>query len=409
MPLLDALTGGPGQQAAIQQQGAIASLYPALNQSNATAHDQAQQYLTTGYNNAAGNLGTGFTGARSDIGSGFDAAQNALGTGYGASTGAINAGAGGALGYLGQGTQGALGQLGQARDALTANGGAYSPLTALAGQYGQGANLYADSLGINGAQGNQNAVNAFQTGPGYEFARNQGIDAITRAANASGGLGGNSLKDTISYGQGLANQEYGNWQNKLAPYNQLQLGATQGAAAGNQAINSGVANTYGAGANLLDSSGRAQAGVATGQGNSLSDLARQYYGGMGQLSTSRGASLGSLDTGQGSALAGLDTGQGSALAGNSLDNAKGFQNITTGLLNPYLDTYKQQANAANAASKNQLDLGMNLAKLAVSAGTGMPMGGGGGGGSFAGDLTGFSGNNGSSLSNLLGGNFFPAF
>jgi hypothetical protein len=285
MAFFDALTGGPGQQAAVQQQGAIASLYPSLNQSNQNAHDQAQQYLTTGYGNAGviweralparGAIFSGDTAQGATGFGGADALEPAMAHQYGRDQ--FRGGRG--LGYLGQGTQGALGQLGQARDALTANGGAYSPLTALAGQYGQGANLYADSLGINGAQGNQNAVNAFQAGPGYEFARNQGIDAITRAANASGGLGGNSLKDTITYGQGLANQEFGNWQNKLAPYNQLQLGATQGAAAGNQAINSGVANTYGAGAGLLDSSGRAQAGVATGQGNSLSDLARQYYGG----------------------------------------------------------------------------------------------------------------------------------
>jgi hypothetical protein len=334
MAFLDALTGGAGQQAAIQQQGAIASIYPSLIGANDQSHNLADQYLRQGFGNAGTNLGTG----------------------YGASTGAINTGANSAQGFLGQGTQGALGQLGQARDALTANGGAYSPLTALAGQYGKGAGLYADSLGINGAQGNQNAVNAFQTGPGYEFARNQGIDAITRAANASGGLGGNSLKDTITYGQGLANQEYGNWQNKLAPYNQLQLGATQSAAAGNQAINSGVANTYGAGAQLLDSSGRAQAGVATGQGNSLSDLARQYYGG----------------------LAGNDINQGSALGANENNRSANFINTTQGALGQYNDTYKQQANAANAASKNQIDLAQNLAKLLVGSAAGGGLSGAGG-------------------------------
>lgn len=412
MALFDALTGGPGQQAALQQQGALGAIYPSLNQSNQQGHDLAQQYLTTGYNNAGTNLGAGFGSARTDIGSGFDTAQgavgagfggaqNALGTGYGASTGAINAGAGGALGYLQGGTQGAMGQLGQARDALTANGGAYAPLSALAGQYGQGAGLYADALGINGAQGNQNAVSAFQAGPGYNFALNQGVDAITRAANASGGLGGNSLKDTIGYGQGLANQEYGNWLNRLSAYNPLQLQATQGAASGNQSVNSGVANTYGAGASLLDQSGRSQAGVATGQGNSLADLARQYYGGIGQLSrdqggtlsdlaTRRGASLGTLDTGQGAALAGLDTGQGAALSGNALDNARGFQGLTLQALSPYLDTYKQQASAANAASANQLGLGMNLAKLAVGAGAGgfggNPFASGGAGGSGNGNL-----------------------
>jgi hypothetical protein len=65
------------------------------------------------------------------------------------------------------------------------------------------------------------------------------------------------------------------------------------------------------------------------------------------------------------------------------------------MLNNYLDTYKQQANAANSASKNQLDLAQNLLKLGAQ-GAGSSSGGSGG-------------SNGSSLSNLFGGNFFPAF
>jgi hypothetical protein len=91
--------------------------------------------------------------------------------------------------------------------------------------------------------------------------------------------------------------------------------------------------------------------VATGQGSSLSDLARQYYGN----------------------LAGSDINQGSALGlANENNRSANFINTTQNALNPYLDTYKQQANAANAASKNQIDLAQNLLKLAA--------GGSGGGG-----------------------------
>lgn len=337
MALFDALTGNAGHAAAADQRNVLSSLIP-----NLAATGQAA------YGQAGGLLNSGSTIARND-----------LGQGYGASTGAVTGGAGQALGYLGQGTQGALGQLGQARDTLTAGGGAYAPLTALANQYGQGANLYADSLGINGAQGNQNAVNAFQAGPGYQFALNQGVDAITRGANASGGLGGNSLRDTIGYGQNLANQEYSNWQNKLAPYNQLQLGATQGAATGNQAINSGVANTYGAGAQLLDSSGRAQAGVATGQGNTLADLARQYYGQLGSNDTTLGAQQ----------------------AGNTIGGAQNYQGIYGGAIPQWNNTLQQDAATSNAASANSLNLGQNLLKLAAGSA-------GGGGSNLGGSLSG---------------------
>lgn len=336
MGIFDALTGDAGHAAAAGQRNVLTAITPNLALTG-------QQGFQT-----AGNI----------LGDAFGNARNDLGQGYGAATGAINTGANNALGYLGQGTQGALGQLGQARDALTAGGGAFAPLSALAGQYGQGANLYADALGINGQQGNQNAVNAFQAGPGYEFARNQGLDAITRAANASGGLGGNSLKDTITYGQGLANQEYGNWLNRLSPYNQLQLAATQGAAAGNQANNTAIANTYGAGAGLLDQSGRAQAGVATGQGNSLADLARQYYGQLGSN----------------------DVAGGGALAANTIGGAQNWQSTFNNAIPQFNDTFRQDAATSNAASANSLNLGMNLAKLGIGAFTGGFGGGGFGGG-----------------------------
>lgn len=323
MAFLDALTGGAGRQSALQQQGMLAGVYPSLNQSNNQAHNLAQGYLTTGFNQAGGNLGTG----------------------YNTATGAINTGATGALGYLDQGTQGALGQLEQARTDLS---GAYQPLTDLAGQYGRGAGLYADALGINGPEGNTRAVGAYQAGPGYRAAMESGIDAISRAANASGSLGGNSLKDTIKFGIDYQNQDYGNWLNRLQGYNPLQLQATQGATAGGQ----NLANLGLAGANLLSTAGARNASVASGQGSSLADLARQYYG----------------------QQAANDISQGGALSANALGEAKDFRDLTMGVVNPYLDTYKQQAKSATDASANQIGLAMNLAKLGASA-----FGGGSGG------------------------------
>lgn len=83
----------------------------------------------------------------------------------------------------------------------------------------RGADLYADALGINGAGGNERATGAFQTGPGYQFQMDQGLQALNRSASAAGMLpSGNTLLAATDYGQGVANQEYGNWLGRLSGY-----------------------------------------------------------------------------------------------------------------------------------------------------------------------------------------------
>src|SRR5690242_20380738 len=103
MALMDAFTGAPQLNAGAANRGVIAGLFPSFVDWNAAGHAT----------NAAD-----------------------LGQGYGASTGAINTGATGALNYLDTGATGAQGQLDQAKSTLTANGGAFAPLSALAGQFG---------------------------------------------------------------------------------------------------------------------------------------------------------------------------------------------------------------------------------------------------------------------------------
>ena len=74
------------------------------------------------------------------------------------------------------------------------------------------AGMSANALGLNGPAGNAAATAAFQAGPGYQFALEQGLEGVTRAANAAGmGASGNMLREAQTYGQGLANQEYNNW------------------------------------------------------------------------------------------------------------------------------------------------------------------------------------------------------
>ncbi|MDX1240362.1 hypothetical protein GOL95_09905 [Sinorhizobium medicae] len=101
--------------------------------------------------------------------------------------------------------------------------------------------LYGDALGANGARGSRNARRAFQAGPGYNFALEQGTNAALRGASAAGMLNsGNTLTALSEYGQGLANQEYGSWIDRLsgAASQGLSAASGQGSALG------GLASLY---------------------------------------------------------------------------------------------------------------------------------------------------------------------
>lgn len=92
--------------------------------------------------------------------------------------------------------------------------GLYDDLSALGKS---GSSMYGNALGLNGAEGNAAATSAFQTSPGYDFALDQGLTQLERRAAARGMLGsGNTSLDSIAYSQGLANQEYGGWLDRLS-------------------------------------------------------------------------------------------------------------------------------------------------------------------------------------------------
>lgn len=97
----------------------------------------------------------------------------------------------------------------------------------LLGEVGKGANLYSDALGINGATGNANAVDAFHVSPGYQFGVDQGTRALMRTAAARGEVGGGGLGiDLAKYVTGTANNEFGNWLDRLGGFQQQLPGAT---------------------------------------------------------------------------------------------------------------------------------------------------------------------------------------
>jgi hypothetical protein len=168
---------------------------------------------------------------------------------------------------------------------------AYTPLSDLGTKYGQGTNMYMNSLGLNGAAGNTAATGAFQASPGYNWQRDQAIEATARDANRYG-AGGNELAAVTDRANNLANQEYGNWQNRLAGFVNPEQSAVSGAAAGQAA-------GYGAKAGLWQNDAQNRVGVygnvASGTANSNTaaakaemDASSNFWSGLTKLGGSIG-------------------------------------------------------------------------------------------------------------------------
>ena len=167
------------------------------------------------------------------------------------------------MGILAQimGQQSALGALSPAYNNAKSNYATnyYDPYSSAT----QGApQMQANALGLNGAAGNEAATNAFQAGPGYQFALDQGLQALNRNAASRGMLAsGNNSMDINKYAQGVANQEYGNWLNNLGNFSNTGLSAAAGQT-GRQ--NSLAALDYGY--------GKDQAGIYSNTANNITDL-----------------------------------------------------------------------------------------------------------------------------------------
>lgn len=84
---------------------------------------------------------------------------------------------------------------------------------------------------MNGAAGNARATDAFHAGPGYQFAVDQSLDGVARhAASLGGAAGGNTYAALSDRAGQMANQEYGNWQSRLAGLISPEFQATAGQA-----------------------------------------------------------------------------------------------------------------------------------------------------------------------------------
>ena len=159
----------------------------------------------------------------------------------------------------------------QARGAINTNyGQAAQPFQTLFNQYQGGVNAYGDAAGANGLEGQERARANFQVSPGFDFALNKGIDALSRAGAAKGVATGNVLRGAQDYGQGMANQEWGNYINRLSPY----LGQ-------NTSVAGGLSNVYTGQGNALAGSfgqeGQAALGVQGGIGDANAAAALAPY------------------------------------------------------------------------------------------------------------------------------------
>lgn len=159
--------------------------------------------------------------------------------------------------------------------------GAYQPWV----NSGTAANaLYGDAIGLNGAEGNTRATGAFQTGPGYEFALDQGLQAAERGASAGGMLGsGNLLTALTEYGQGTANKEYGSWLDRLNGVAGQGLSAAGGQAQG-----------YGAKADLYQGTAGDRLGLESGVTQGLLGVNNQIAQADEAKNTAKGGFLGGL-------------------------------------------------------------------------------------------------------------------
>jgi hypothetical protein len=178
---------------------------------------------------------------------------------------------------------------------------------------------------------------------------------------------GNADLDAIKYGPGLANQEYGNWQTKLAGLINPELSATSGA--------------------------------ATGMAGNARDISALY-------SNDALARLG-LEQGVTQGQAGVNTGlaQNQVALGNSLSGVYGQDaanrvGIQSGITTGGISANNTQAAGEAAGAKNLLGAGMNLASMAA----GLPPG------TFTNMFGGGSSGSGAALGSMnIGGKLYPKF
>jgi hypothetical protein len=344
MGLFDIFTGDPYKDAAAKS---LASLQGSQNQilsGISQASDKGIGALQSGQTGALGAVGSGFGQGRTDI---SQATMDALNQIYGGA----NQGRSDLLSSQ-------IGGLGALQSGVNQATGAYSPVSALSNQYA-GFNTNAsqaqqDALGLNGPEGIARSRAAFQTTPGYDFAKNQAVEGATRGFNAAGGaLGGNTLSalsDLVG--------------NQIAPaqWNQYMSGLTDVQNRYAPLALSGAGTAAGGVANAALTGGTGGANIITGTGQRLSDLASTTGARAAQTTSGGGQSLANLASQGGLAEGNIFTGTGSNIA-NLLSTLSGQQTSGLGALaGPMANTYNTAAAGSMLGSQNLWNLGLSAAK-----------------------------------------------
>ena len=141
----------------------------------------------------------------------------------------------------------------------------------------------ADLMGLNGEDGRNRGIANFRTDPGYQFAFGQGQQALERSAAGKGGLySGRAGTALVNYGQGMADQQYGNYYNRLMGMSNAGQNSAARVGASGSAAGSGIGSGYMNAARGIGQAsmygGNAQAGMYQDWGNQInSGMNNAYY------------------------------------------------------------------------------------------------------------------------------------
>jgi hypothetical protein len=209
----------------------------------------------------------------------------------------IDAGKAESQGILGEGRTNALSALGQGMEAARPEyQGAIDRFNPYVADGRVADTAYQGSIGLGGADARDAAVASFREAPGYRYAVDQATDAVARKASALGALGsGNTMQAISDRAQGMADQGYGAWQDRLKGIGDRGFQAT--------GAQSGIQTQLG---NLEAQYGRDRSGVETGfaglGSNLVQNSTNQSLANLGQQSQSViGAGTGALMAGQNAA------------------------------------------------------------------------------------------------------------
>jgi hypothetical protein len=207
-----------------------------------------------------------------------------------------------------------------------------------------------NTLGVGGGPAN---YSNFYNMPGYQFAVQQGTQAINRQAAAAGSLYTPNTLDAVGqYVTGTASQNYNNYISQL-----LQTAGLSTAA--NTSLTGANLQTGGNISQLQQNSGNAQASGQAAVGSQIGSLVKGLFG-----SGANGSGLGAnIASGVGNVASGLNyngtySPDLSGLAPSTSDNQNANYNLSADQLASNSDAYNL-LNSGNANSSGTTDYGSN--------------------------------------------------